>query len=133
MADICEVLPDGTLRFLPNRLNRQPVVVLGLTADEMWLSVALSLISGLILGVGIAVLAQSVAMIPTVIFACVALGLSMGGKFLRRLKRGRPQTWLYRQMQWYIRLKWPTLTTWSGGSDLITRSGRWTTRRSGRP
>lgn len=32
-------LDDGTLRFLPNRLNRQPVIVLGLTADEMWLSV----------------------------------------------------------------------------------------------
>lgn len=133
MTDISEVLPDGTLRFLPNRLNRQPVIVLGLTADEMWLSVGLSLLVGIALGSGIAVLTQSLAMIPTVIFACIALGLALGGKLLRRLKRGRPQTWLYRQMQWHVSLHWPVLTAWTGGDELITRSGRWTTRRSNCP
>ena len=30
---------DGTLSFLPTRLNRQPVVIGGLTADEMWITV----------------------------------------------------------------------------------------------
>ena len=31
---------DGTLSFLPTRLNRQPVVIGGLTADEMWITVS---------------------------------------------------------------------------------------------
>lgn len=132
MTDTSELLPDGTLRFLPNRLNRQPIIVLGLTADEMWLSATLSLVAGLFTGIGLSVLMHSLAVIPMASFASVALGLFLGGKFLRRLKRGRPQTWLYRQMQWHARLHFPALTAWTGGSELIIRSGRWTTRRSRR-
>jgi conjugative transfer region protein (TIGR03750 family) len=125
-------LDDGTLRFLPNRLNRQPVIVLGLTADEMWLSVVLSLLAGLCFGSAVAAMTQSLAMVPTVMFVSVALGLFLGGKALRRLKRGRPQTWLYRQMQWHIRTHVPALAAWTGGADLVARTGYWTTRR-GRP
>lgn len=125
-------LDDGTLRFLPNRLNRQPIIVLGLTADEMWLSVVLSLVVGLGVGITIAAVTRSLAMVPTVMFASVALGLFLGGKALRRLKRGRPQTWLYRQMQWHVRVRFPALAAWTGGNELVSRSGYWTTRRSRR-
>lgn len=31
-----ELSDDGTLIFLPVRLNNQPVIMGGLTADEMW-------------------------------------------------------------------------------------------------
>ncbi|WP_349970775.1 DUF3487 family protein [Pseudomonas caspiana] len=48
MTTLSEQLPDGTLHFLPNRLNRQPVIVLGMTADELWLSVGLSALVGLV-------------------------------------------------------------------------------------
>lgn len=133
MSQSTDRLPDGTLRFLPNRLNRQPIIVLGLTADEMWLSVALSLAVGIGLGMCIAMLTGNVALIPTVMFGAVALGLFFGGRFLRRLKRGRPQTWLYRQMQWQARLHFPALTAWTGGDDLIVRTGSWSSRRSRRP
>jgi hypothetical protein len=36
-----EVSRDGLVSFLPHRLNRQPVVVRGLTADELWICVGL--------------------------------------------------------------------------------------------
>ena len=133
MQPVSDQLEDGTLRFLPNRLNRQPVIVLGLTADEMWLSVVLSLVIGLGVGAVFAAAMQSIAIVPSIMFVSVALGLFLGGKALRRLKRGRPQTWLYRQMQWHVRQRVPALVAWIGGSELISRSGYWTARRSGTP
>jgi conjugative transfer region protein (TIGR03750 family) len=127
-----EQMPDGTLRFLPNRLNRQPVIVLGMTADELWLSVGLSALVGLVIGLVLAIVTKSIAMTPTTMVAAVASGIFFGGKFLRRLKRGKPQTWLYREMGWQVSTRWPSLKAWVGGSDLLTRSGFWTTRRSPR-
>ena len=124
------LLPDGTLRFLPSRLNRQPVIVLGLTADEMWVTVACGGLAGFGLGISAAVLFQSIALAPTMMMLCIGLGLFIGGKLLRRHKRGKPETWLYRQLQWIIVTRWPLLTAWTGGADLVTRSGRWSTRRS---
>lgn len=133
MTTSLDQLPDGTLRFLPNRLNRQPVIVLGMTADELWLSVGLSLVLGLVLGIALAFTVQSIAMVPTVMVAAVAAGVFFGGKFLRRLKRGKPQTWLYREMLWQSARRWPLLRQWSGCADLITYTGLWSTRRSHRP
>lgn len=131
--DSDHTLPDGTLRFLPSRLNRQPVIVLGLTADEMWISVAVSAVTGAGLGVGIAALFQSLALAPTTLMLCTTLGLLVGGKLLRRHKRGKPETWLYRYLQYALARRWPVLTAWVGGADLVRRSGRWSTRRSRRP
>ncbi|MCD9007474.1 TIGR03750 family conjugal transfer protein [Luteimonas sp. XNQY3] len=116
--------------FLPHRLNRQPVVVRGLTADELWVCVGLSAAGGLALGVPLAWLFNSIAMAPTAISAGIALGIFAGGGMLQRRKRGRPDTWLFRQLQWWLALRHPALAAHVGGDRLITRSGRWTTRRS---
>ncbi|WP_095101764.1 TIGR03750 family conjugal transfer protein [Pseudomonas sp. Irchel 3A5] len=132
MTTTPEQLPDGTLRFLPNRLNRQPVIVLGMTADELWLSVGLSALVGLVIGIALSIVTKSIAMTPTTMVAAVAAGIFFGGKFLRRLKRGKPQTWLYREMHWQISTRWPVWKAWAGGTDLLTRSGVWSTRRSQR-
>ena len=133
MKDPDQYLADGTLRFLPTRLNRQPIIVLGLTADEMWVTVAFSGLLGIGLGIAAAVLFQSIALAPTMMMLCIGLGLFVGGKLLHRHKRGKPETWLYRHLQWLIATRWPLLTAWTGGADLVTRSGRWSTRRSERP
>jgi conjugative transfer region protein (TIGR03750 family) len=116
--------------FLPHRLNRQPVIVRGLTADELWISVLLSATGGLALGLPCAVLTHQWALLPTLIVACVATGVFAGGALLRRQKRGRPETWLYRQLQWWIRRHVPALAGFMGGNELIARSGDWTTRRT---
>lgn len=123
MADI---LDDGTLSFLPVRLNNQPVVMGGLTADEMWGTVALSGGSGFMLGIPAALLIGNWALIMVGGLVGGVLGLTVASRILRRMKRGRPETWVYRQLQLNIALHFPTFST----SRLITRSGAWTCRRS---
>ncbi|GKT24375.1 MULTISPECIES: TIGR03750 family conjugal transfer protein [Pseudomonadota] len=123
---------DGLVAFLPHRLNRQPVVVRGLTADELWICAGLSAAAGLIAGLPLAWLTRSVAMVPTMIVAGIAAGVFIGGGLLRRQKRGRPDTWLYRQMQWQLALRHPHWAARFGGRDLVTRTGCWSTRRTSR-
>ena len=123
--------PDGTVAFLPHRLNRQPVVVRGLTADELWICAGLSAFLGFLAGIPLAWLLGSIAMIPTSIVGMIAAGVFIGGGFLRRQKRGRPDTWLYRQLQWWLALHAPALAVYVGGRFLLTRSGAWSTRRGG--
>jgi conjugative transfer region protein (TIGR03750 family) len=132
MAASTETARDGLVTFLPHRLNRQPVVVRGLTADELWICAGLSAVAGFIVGVPLAWATHSIAMVPTIVVAGVALGIFAGGGFLRRQKRGRPDTWLYRQLQWRLALRYPLIASWLGEPGLITRSGSWTTRRTTR-
>ena len=130
MAIPAETARDALVTFLPHRLNRQPVVVRGLTADELWICAGLSAAAGLVLGVPLAWLTRSIAMVPTLIVAGIALGVLVGGGFLRSQKRGRPDTWLYRQLQWRLTLRYPVLAAHLGGCRLVTRTGRWSTRRT---
>lgn len=90
---------DGTLSFLPTRLNRQPVVIGGLTADEMWITVFTSGAAGFVLGIPAALVAGNAACIPLGALLVGALGLGIGSRVLRRMKRGRPDTWFYRQVE----------------------------------
>lgn len=130
--DSISFTPEGTVNFLPNRLNRQPVVVLGLTANELFIVGLSSTIAGLALGVPFAVVFSSIAIVPTVALAAVFLGIGLGGRVLRRMKRGRPDDWFYRNLQWRIANRFPLLMAWTGGQDLIKRSGVWYHRRGER-
>ncbi|WP_307941967.1 TIGR03750 family conjugal transfer protein [Pseudomonas mosselii] len=125
-------LTDGTVTFLPHRLNRQPVVVRGLTADELWICAGLSGFAGLLLGLLLAWVAQSIALLPTCIVAAVAMGVFTGGGLLRRLKRGRPETWMHRRLHSWGSQRYPGLTQRLGFPGLVQRSGFWTTRRGAR-
>lgn len=127
MSGILE--PRDTVTFLPHRLNRQPTVVGGLTADELWITVAIAALVGLVIGLPLAWIARSIAVTPTVIAVSMAVGVFAGGGMLRRHKRGRPDTWLYRQIQWRVRRQIPALSRYIGGDELVCRSGYWTTRR----
>ena len=75
---------DGLVTFLPHRLNRHPVVVRGLTADELWVCAGLSGAAGLVAGVPLAWLTHSIAMVPTLIVAGIGVGVFVGGGLLRR-------------------------------------------------
>ncbi|UVO16337.1 MULTISPECIES: TIGR03750 family conjugal transfer protein [Pseudomonadaceae] len=125
-----DIRTDGTVLFLPHRLNRHPVVVRGLTANELWVCAGLSGLIGLASGMALAVMFATIAIVPTTILLAVSAGICIGGGALRRLKRGRPETWLYRQLQWWIALHLPPLATFTDGQRLVTRSGYWSTRRS---
>lgn len=130
MSGPSDIRSDGTVTFLPHRLNRQPVIVRGLTADELWITVGLSGLAGFILGVPLAWLTRSIAMAPTAIMVAIAAGIFIGGGMLRRSKRGRPDTWLYRQVQWGVRQRMPLFCRFVGGADLVLRDGCWSTHRS---
>lgn len=84
---------------------------------------------GVLIGAPLSWMFSSVAVAPTCIVLGIAVGVFVGGGVLRRQKRGRPDTWLYRQLQWRIATKFPLLAGWVGGHMLITRSGFWSTRR----
>ena len=123
----------ATVGFLPHRLNRQPVVVLGLTADELWSTAGLSAALGVVVGTLFAWISHTIAVAPTVMAISIATGVFLCGGALRRKKRGRPETWLYRQLQWTIGTRLPFLSRYLDADQLITRSGHWTTRRAIQP
>ena len=124
MNDTIEHLADGTLVFLPERLNRDPAVLRGLTNDEMWVALGTGAIIGLLLGVPLTIATASIAVAPTSMIASMALVLFAGGTLLRRAKRARPETWLYRKLEWIAASRWRL-----GRSSLILHSGAWTVRR----
>lgn len=117
--------------FLPHRLNRQPVVVRGLTADELWICAGLSALVGAVFGLLLAWLLSSIALLPTLMVVSIAAGVFFAGGLLRRHKRGRPETWLHRQLHWQLVLGYPWLVQRLGLALLLSRSGYWTTRRGG--
>jgi len=79
MAVPLETPRDTLVTFLPHRLNRQPVVVRGLTAGELWICAGLSATSGFALGLPLACLTHSKAMLSTLNVAGIALGVFVGG------------------------------------------------------
>ena len=121
-----ELSDDGTLIFLPVRLNNQPVIMGGLTADEMWATLSISTGAGLVVGIPAAILTHIWALIIAAAMLGAVLGLTVASRFLRRWKRGRPDTWLYRQMQFKVARYLPT---WNK-ARLITRTGAWTCHRT---
>lgn len=127
MSDAIERLADGTLVFLPERLNRDPVVLRGLTNDEMWVALGSGAVIGLLLGIPLAIASASLAVAPTGMIAGMAIALFAGGTLLRRAKRARPETWLYRRLEWSLASHWRLRR-----SGLILHSGAWTVRRSRR-
>ncbi|EJX0634384.1 TIGR03750 family conjugal transfer protein [Salmonella enterica] len=115
-----------TIEFLPDRLNREPVVFRGMTTTELFIALAGGLVSGLIGGIFPAVLLSIWALVPTGALAGAALAVLIGGKWLARLKRGRPDTWLYRATGAWLALHG------FGDPKLVQKSAVWVTRRSDR-
>ncbi|WP_226507236.1 TIGR03750 family conjugal transfer protein [Pseudomonas sp. MWU16-30317] len=127
MSDDIARLADGTLSFLPERLNRDPAVLRGLTNDEMWVSLSAGAVIGLVFGVPLAIVTASIAMAPTGMIVGMAIILLVSGTLLRRAKRARPETWLYRNLQWQLAIRWHI-----GQEALVIHSGPWTVRRTRR-
>ena len=75
MSEQQHVRADGTVTFLPHRLNRHPVVVRGLTADELWICCGLSGAAGLVVGAPLSWVLRTIAIAPTFVVLGVALGV----------------------------------------------------------
>ncbi len=78
-----------TIRFLPDRLNAEPVVFRGFTTPELGWTALTGLIAGAVIGLLLAPVTGWV-MIPTVALIAPLLLIAFGGKYLARMKRGKP-------------------------------------------
>ena len=131
--------------FLPHRLNRQPVVVRGLTADELWITANLSAAAGFALGVPLILLTHSIAMVSDADRRRHRrLASSLAAASCARRSADQPDTWLYRELQWRLALAIPRhpalaaahhplgLVDHAAPSSRPPATGCWTTRRSDR-
>ncbi|EHG7610696.1 TIGR03750 family conjugal transfer protein [Citrobacter sedlakii] len=116
----------ATIPFLPDRLNREPVVWRGLTTSELFLALAGGLGGGCISGILLALLTGYWPLIPGSALAGAALLIQGGGRILARAKRGKPDTWLPQAiLAWLERHH-------LRGSQLVQHSAVWVVRRSPR-
>lgn len=115
-----------TIEFLPDRLNREPVVFRGMTTTELFIALVSGLLAGLTGGIFPAVIFSIWALAPTGALVGAALSVLVGGKYLTRLKRGRPDSWLYRAIgAWFGRYG-------IGDPRLVQKSAIWSVRRGKR-
>ncbi|HAV1239914.1 TPA: TIGR03750 family conjugal transfer protein, partial [Salmonella enterica] len=96
----------------------------GMTTTELFIALLSGLLAGLLCGIVPAVALGIWALIPTGALAGAALAVMAGGKYLARLKRGKPDTWLYQALE--ARLA----RSGFGNPRLVQRTAVWTLRRS---
>ncbi|EAS1759884.1 TIGR03750 family conjugal transfer protein [Salmonella enterica] len=113
-----------TIEFLPDRLNREPVVFRGMTTTELFIALSGGFIAGLFGGIIPAVLLNIWALIPTGALLGAVLAIMAGGRWLARLKRGRPDSWLYQAIGAFF------ARHGFGDPRLVQRSEIWSVRRS---
>lgn len=119
----------GTVNFLPEKLNRDPIVLRGMTNDEMFAMAILGAVLGFVLGLLAWLITGYLAMVVTVLALVCAAVIFFGSAILRRMKRGKPETWLYRRIQWQVAKK-SGLSVGSG--SVSVRTGFWSVRRERR-
>jgi conjugative transfer region protein (TIGR03750 family) len=120
-----EISDDGTVKFLPDKLNRDPIVLRGMTNDEMFIVAGIGAALGLVLGLVGWLISGYVAMVVTVLVLVCAAVIYFGSAILRRMKRGKPETWLYRRIQWQVARFGLSI----GSGHITVRSGFWSVRR----
>lgn len=111
---------NETIGFMPERINRRPSVYRGMTFAELLLVMSGGAGIGAVIGIIVMFLFDiGWAIIPTTMGICGWLGTRMGGFYISRLKRGKPESWFER----YIELK-------RSPSAFITTDQVWAIRRS---
>jgi len=127
--DDLETTHEDTVVFVPERLNRDPIVVRGLTSDEVLLAAGMGAALGIPMGLVLWLSTGEIALLPTCLFLLGPfVTLFFGGAGLRRLKRGKPDTWVYRLLHFKLMRRFGL----TFGQALTTRSGHWTIRRTER-
>ncbi|HDJ1442380.1 TPA: TIGR03750 family conjugal transfer protein [Serratia rubidaea] len=112
-----------TIRFLPDRLNAEPVVFRGFTTPEMVLGAAIGVGLGLLVSLPFLLIAGWVV-IPTGMLVTPLLVIWFGGSRLTRLKRGKPENYIWQRLEARKRrMGW-------GDPTLIIDQQGWSLRRS---
>lgn len=121
-----------TIHFLPDRLNAQPTVFRGFTTGEMFTAAGIGFAFGLLLSIPLLPLAGWVV-VPTGALIMPLAVVFFGGKFLTRIKRGKPENYLYRRLSQRLQtgvLAALPFTSRLSENALITASQGWFLRRS---
>lgn len=109
-----------SITFIPERLNRRPAVFRGMTFFELVLVIAIGAVLGAILGLLVFLLFPiDWYVIPMGMLAIGYLSMRFGGVYISRLKRGKPDTWLDRFVEFKIH-----------PSQFITSSHYWSIKRT---
>lgn len=116
---------EETIIFLPERLNKPPVVFRGLTNDELIGTFIVGVILGFLIGVVAYLVIGNGFLIPLMIIVVTALAIILTSLVLRKAKRNKPDTWFYRQVQFTCQVNGLKI-----GQALILRSGCWSVRRA---
>lgn len=90
-----------TIEFMPDRLNAEPVVFRGFTTPELGITTLLSIFGGLIIAIPIMPFLGWVAL-PTISLLMPLITIILGGRLLARFKRGKPENYLYRRIEWFL-------------------------------
>lgn len=87
-----------TIRFLPDRLNAEPVVFRGFTTPEMGLAALFGIGIGLLISLPLSLLLGWM-IIPTGMLVTPLMVVWFGGKILARLKRGKPENFIWQRLE----------------------------------
>lgn len=118
----------ASIDFIPRRINDPPVVFRGMTMREVMLMAGAGFVAFLVPGIVAAFVVGMPAVAPSLAFAGMACALGAGGTIMRRLRRGRPPSLLYRQLTFRL----ASLGIALGGERLITRSSVYRVGRESR-
>ncbi|WP_313025530.1 TIGR03750 family conjugal transfer protein [Pseudomonas lopnurensis] len=123
----------ATIEFLPDRLNRPPIVFRGLTSAEMFLAFAVGASVGLALGIALAIALGYLAVAPSAMLLGGFFAVFFSGSWLANKKRGRSPMWLYRAIQMRLTLSsFGSIFHAFGLTDrrLVLRESHWSVRRN---
>ncbi|WP_127958569.1 TIGR03750 family conjugal transfer protein [Serratia microhaemolytica] len=118
-----------TIRFLPDRLNCEPMVFRGFTTPEMGLAALLGVGVGLLWSLPMAMLFGWV-MIPSGMLVTPLLLIGFGGRWLSSMKRGKPENYIWQRLG--VFKQHHNLGRRKGGSVLIIDARGWSLKRTGR-
>ncbi len=90
----------AVIEFLPDRLNVPPVVYRGFTTGELGLAAGAGALLGLPCGIPLALLpGVGWLAIPTGMLMMPLLCVFIGGNWISRFKRGKPENYLWRRLE----------------------------------
>jgi len=122
-----DINSEGSLDFMAERLNRDPIVMRGLASDEVLLAAGVGVLLGIPIGLLLWLVTGQLGLLATAILLFGPfITLFFGGALLRRLKRGKPDTWVYRLLQFKAQRRFGLVF----GQKLMLRSGYWTIVRT---
>ncbi|GKV90443.1 TIGR03750 family conjugal transfer protein [Pectobacterium carotovorum] len=86
-----------TIPFLPDRLNAEPVVFRGFTTPELGLAALFGAFVGVLWSLFLIPLTGWV-IIPTGILLTPLLVIGLGGNWMARIKRGKPENYIWQKL-----------------------------------